>query len=198
MVDGMVVTAAAELPADVYDPSDYRPIHEPITVYRRFGRKKPAPAAEADAQQDVSWAETVRRQLATDRHPAGIVRDYRCERRHRLLWLVRSPWGLVPITHTSEEWQDDQPALVTPSPIGGQPIRRLSEPRKSFRFTSHFHGEDLEPGRPCTLLEWPEDRPLPPASCPCYGEVVLSASDARKMLSSARRSVTYRRSGLSV
>ncbi len=113
--------------------------------------------------------------------------------------LVPSPWGLVPISRTSDEPDDvDHEGELTWLPIGGEPVTRQTTPRRARRFTNHFHGEDLEPGRPLTLGEWPEDRPLPPASCPCYAEVVLTVADVRAWLASARRSVTYRRSGRSL
>lgn len=71
MVDGMSLTAASELSPDVHDPTDYQPLHEPVTVYRRFGRKDPqaetlpVEAEAAGPRTKEPFAETLRRQLAT-------------------------------------------------------------------------------------------------------------------------------------
>ncbi len=120
----------------------------------------------------------------------------RCERRHPLLWLVPSRWGLVPVTRTSDEPLADAQAEVevTELPVlGGRVVRKTAGPQPG-RFTQRFHTEYFEPGRPRTLQEWQDDRPLPIASCPCYAEVVLSVLDVKTWLSSGLRSVTYRRS----
>ncbi len=115
-----------------------------------------------------------------------MVLQVRCDGRdrHPLLWLVKSPWGLVPITRTSDEPEDDDDGgALTWIPTGGEPVTRQAAPPRAHRFTSHFHGEDLKPGRPQTLGEWPEERPLPPASCPCYAEVVLTLAEVSPGLS---------------
>ncbi len=203
IVDGMPVTASAELPPEAYDLTDYKPIREPVTKYRRFGRGRQQ-AVDGEAQHAVdqrapSWAEDLRRQLMKPGHPKKSVLDVRCDGRdrHRLLWLVESPWGLVPITHTADEPEDADPEpALTWSPLGGNPILRKSTRPKSGRFTSHFHGLDLEPGRPLTLGEWPVDQPFPLASCPCYAEAEFTLDDVRKRLAS--RNETYRRSGPTV
>ncbi len=202
-VHEMPVTEAAELPPAAYDLSDYKPVHEPVSLYRRFGRGAAAPPVAGDEvrptpdEEDFTFAEGLRRQLANHGHPPDVVLQVRCagRDRHPLLWLVKSPWGLVPITRTSDEPEDDDDGIaLTSLPTGGEPVTREAGPPRARRFTSHFHGEDLNPGRPRTLREWPEDRPLPPASCPCHAEVVLTLTEVKRWLSSARRSVTYRRS----
>ncbi len=202
-VDGSSATEAAELPPAAYDLTDYKPVHEPVALYRRFGHGVPAPPVAGDevrptpVEKNFTFYEGLRRQLANQGRPANVVLQVRCDGRdrHPLLWLVKSAWGLVPITRTSDEPEgDDDAGALTWLPTGGEPVTRQANPRPLHRFASHFHGEDLEPGRPQTLGEWPEDRALPPASCPCYAEVVLTLTEVRKWLSSARRSVTYRRS----
>ena len=104
----------------------------------------------------------------------------------------------MPITHTADESADvdDGPVLSWLRPTGGEPVRRLTTSPEPQRFTSRFHGVDVEPGRPMTLAEWPEELPLPPAACPCYAEVVFTVGDVRQRL--ARGNKTYRRSGPTV
>ena len=197
-VDGMLVTPAPVIPDDAFDLTDYKPTHEPSIGFRRYGRGRETasehPVMASGEASELPWAERLRRQLAKG-HPADIERELRCERAHRLLWLVRSQWGLVPVTHTSDEWEEDGSTALTPLPIGGEPVRRLSEPVPPRRLLDRFHGEDIEPGRPRTLREWPEGQPLPTASCPCHAEVVLTAAEARKLRDTPRRTVLYRRSG---
>ena len=202
-VDGMPVTEASVIPAGAFDLTDYKPVRQPVTQYRRFGRGRPPSSAAGNRESgvaDVPWAEALRRELKNKGRPASAVLDVRCDGRdrHRLLWLVKSPWGLVPITHTADESDDvdDGPVLSWLRPTGGEPVRRLTTSPEPGRFTSRFHGVDLEPGRPLTLSEWPRGQPLPPASCPCYGEVVFLAEEARERLASGNK--TYRRSGPTV
>ncbi len=207
MVDGMLVTAASELPPEAGDVANYTPAREPVTLYGRFGRGRPIlvddQGEELDEKAGASWREDLRRQVFNVGHPKKSVLDIRCggRDRHRLLWLVPSTWGLVPISHTADEPDDaDVGPLLTWTPFGGNAVIRkpepVPEPEPAPRFTSHFHGEDVETGRPLTLGEWPADRPLPPASCPCYAEVPFTADDVRRRL--ARRNETYRGSSPTV
>ncbi len=142
----------------------------------------------------MPFSEVLRRELANDRRPARVVLQVRCERRHPLLWLVPSRWGLVPVTRTSDEPAENPQAEVTELPVLGGRVVRKTAGSQPGRFTQRFHTENSEPGRPRTLQEWQDDRPLPAASCPCYAEVVLSVLDVKTWLSSGLRSVTYRRS----
>ncbi len=117
MVEGMPVTASGPLPSAAYDLTNYQPLREPVTLYRGFRRsgQRTGPArAEAAAEPGwVPFPEALRRELAKTRSPARAVLQVRCERRHPLLWLVPSRWGLVPVTRTSEEPVENPQAEVT-------------------------------------------------------------------------------------
>jgi hypothetical protein len=149
-----------------------------------------APEARGPSDGAVPFLEALRRQLSNKRRPAEFVLQVRCEKAHPLLWVVPSPWGLVPVTRTSEEPEDSDVDQGWSVP---GVVQKTAGPEPG-RFTHDFHVELLEPDRPRTLQDWPDDRPLPPASCPCHAEVVLAVPQLREWLSSARRTVTYRRS----
>ncbi len=129
----MPATKAAELPPEAYRLTDFNPIHEPVTLYRRYGGGDAAPSVAgadgrpATAGEDLTFSETLRRQLANRGRPADVVLQVRCDRpdRHPLLWLVPSRWGLVPITRTSDEPEEaDDGGPLTSLPIGGEPVTR--------------------------------------------------------------------------
>jgi hypothetical protein len=63
--------------------------------------------------------------------------------------------------------------------------------QRTRRFVHHFHGEDIEPGRPRTLRDWEAARPLPAASCACYGDVTFRLGQVRGWLNAGKRNVTY-------
>lgn len=198
MVDGVAVTAAAELPE--YDLTDYKPTREPVTLfrgYRRIGLERTQEPPPAVSQEALCWAETLRIHLSTERRPGPRARpllEARCAERHPLLRVLTSPWGLVPLTRTSDEFVGEEPdPAVTGTPLNASmAVRRRPVTRKTRRFVHRFHAEELEPGLPRTLKDWPDERPLPPASCPCHAEVVFWPADVRKWLASASRVVVYR------
>jgi len=201
VVDGMEMTAASVIPDDAFDLTSYKPTHEPVTLYSRHRRIGPAQGeheTDSDERDRHIWAETLRRQLSTKRRPGSGARpalEVRCEQRHPLLRLVMSPWGLVPLTCSSEEWQREE-LLETPHPgplNAGTAVQRRARVEKKHRFVNRVHGEHSKAGRPRTLSEWPEDRPFPPASCPCHAEVPFAAADVKKWLRSARRALVYPR-----
>jgi hypothetical protein len=155
-VDGMPVTEAAELPPEAFDLTDYTPLRAPVTLYRAFrrvsGDGSPMPAEQAApsslAAQAESWTEELRRALANAGRPPAVEKRLVCRKGHSLLWLLRSPWGHVPVARTAD---------------------------------GHFtlRGSGRLDGSPMTLNQWPAGEHLPPASCACHDEVVISVHQAK-------------------
>lgn len=183
----------------------YRPVRPALTVYRRYGR----PGSEALAPERVEhkglegspsilWAEQVRRDCSNHGHPFGTRLEARCDQRHPLLWLVRSRWGLVPITSTRGELDASAVADVGPSQDGVRTQRTTAPVLRPGRLLQRFHTEDVEPGRPRTIDVWEQARPMPPASCLCYAEAPMTVAQVRGWLRIGERKVTYRRIASSV
>lgn len=181
---------------------DYQPSRPAITLFRRFGRPvvtQPT-CRSAETMSPLTWSERQRRHLSKHRRPADVLLQVRCPGpRHKLLYVVQSPWGPVPLTHTSDEPDDGRddvnPLLIR---LGfDRPVVEKPPTRRVGRFLERFHGEVLEPGRPRTLVEW-GNRRLPPMSCPCFGEVAISVADVRQWMRRGARDVTYRPSRSSV
>ncbi len=108
-LDGRPAAAVAELPCDVDDLRHYKPLREPATLYRGFRRRlvaeSPAveqPVVSSVAAQAEAWQEQLRRSLANGGRPPAVEKRLVCRNGHTLLWLLRSPWGHVPVARTAD------------------------------------------------------------------------------------------------
>lgn len=133
-------------------------------------------------------------QLSDGRRPAKVVFDLRCMKRHPLLWLVNTAWGLLPVVRRSEEPQEEREDTTGYPWSAALGITRSSERPAPGRFEHSFSVDRLDNGAPRTLGDWEPDRPLPVASCACHAEVNLYVPQI-KSLATARRSATYRTDG---
>jgi len=176
----------------------YKPLKPPLTLYRRAEGLAPTSAtAEApQAPNGGAWRGDLLVELSSGKRPAGAVFGVRCAQRHPLLWLVRSEWGLVPVTRVSQEPADEVEGHVSWSPWPvAVPVERISVKPAPNRFEQRFRVESLPSGEPRTLASWEPARPLPAAGCPCHAEVVLTVEQLRPFMKTARRSATYRADG---
>jgi hypothetical protein len=154
LVEGMPMSDACELAPEAHDlTDDYKPLREPVTLYRGFRRlMSPDPPSSEQAVlssvQADTWSEQLRLSLANARRPPLVEKRLVCRRGHTLVWLAGSPWGHVPVAKTADG-----------------------------RFT--LRGSGRLDGSPMTLDQWPAGEHLPPASCACHDAVVVSVHQAK-------------------
>lgn len=129
------------------------------------GRRQGSAAARAPAVPDpaaLKFYDGLRKAEFNGQPFGGTRHRLLCRKTHTLMWLLRTDWGVVPVS------------------------------RRQGRGTLTWRSQPGAQTLPMTLDLWPAGEHLPLAGCACHETVEVSVHDARSWLESRRDTTIYR------